>query len=290
MKKIVLSGFALFYFMTSAGLASEIPKGLVDSKPDQAILINLDEWYKTHPSPGKPGIVGETVFTSPRSMVMIRTAGKGTAVGSHFHSTTDEFVLIVGGSGELLINGNWTPVKAGDIHVNPRGNVHDARSPNEDLRFVSVFTPSLPPGGDLNMVPAGTPAQIPKGLVDSKPDQAILINLDEWYKAHPSPGKPELVSETVFASPRSVVMIRTAGKGTAAGSHFHSATDEIVLMVGGSGEMLINGKWIPVTTGDIHANPRGNIHNSRNPNEDVRFISIFAPQQPPGGDINAVKD
>jgi len=290
MKRIVLLGFAVFCLFASAGVAAEIPKGLVDSKPDQAILINLDEWYKAHPSPGKPGIVGETVFASPRSVVMIRTAGKGTAAGSHFHSTSDEIVLIVGGRGELLINGKWTPVKAGDIHVNPRGNVHDARAPNEDLRFISVFTPAQPPGGDVNMIPMGTPAEIPKGLVDSKPDQAILINLDEWYKTHPSPGKPELVSDTVFASPRSALMIRTGGKGRPAASHFHAVADEIVLMVGGTGEMLINGKWTPVKAGDIHANPRGNVHNSRNPNEDVRFISIFTPQQPPGGDINPVKD
>ena len=66
MKRIVLLGFAVFCLFASAGVAAEIPKGLVDSKPDQAILINLDEWYKAHPSPGKPGIVGETVFASPR--------------------------------------------------------------------------------------------------------------------------------------------------------------------------------------------------------------------------------
>ncbi len=290
MKKIVLLGFAVVFLFASAGVAAEIPKGLVDSKPDQAILINLDEWYKAHPPPGKPGIVGETVFSSPRSMVMVRTAGKGTAVGSHFHSTTDEMVLVIGGSGELLINGKWTPVKAGDIHVLPRGNVHDARCPNEDLRFISVFTPALPPGADINMVPAGTAAQIPKGLIDSKPDQAILINLDEWYKTHPSPGKPEMVSDTVFASARSALMIRTFGKGRPGGSHFHSVSDEIVLVVGGSGEMLVNGKRAPVKAGDFHVNPRGNIHNTRNPNEDLRLISIFTPQQPPGGDQNAVKD
>ncbi len=290
MKKIVLSGFALFLLLASAGLAADIPKGLVDSKPDQAILINLDEWYKAHPSPGKPGIVGETVFASPRSMVMIRTAGKGTAAGSHFHSTTDEMVLVIGGSGELLLNGKWTPVKAGDIHVNPRGNVHDARAPSDDLRFISVFAPALPPGGDVNPVPAGAPAQIPKGLIESKPDQAILINLDEWYKTHPAPGKPEMISETVFASPRSALMIRTGGKGRPAAPHYHTVADEIVLVVGGSGEMFINGKWTPVKPGDLHVNPRGNVHNTRNPNEDLKFISIFTPQQPPGGDINRVKD
>jgi quercetin dioxygenase-like cupin family protein len=152
MKKIVLLGIALFYLFASAGLAAEIPKGLVDSKPEQAIIINLKDWYTSHPGPGKPGIVGETVFASPRSVLMIRTAGKGTAVGSHYHSTADEIVLIIGGSGEILINGKWTPVKAGDIHVNPRGNVHDTRVPNEDLQFISIFTPQQPPGSDLNPV------------------------------------------------------------------------------------------------------------------------------------------
>jgi mannose-6-phosphate isomerase-like protein (cupin superfamily) len=83
---------------------------------------------------------------------MIRTAGKGRVSGSHYHSTSDEIVFVVGGSGELLINGKWTPVKAGDIHVNPRGNIHDTRSPNEDLRYISIFAPQQPPGGDVNTV------------------------------------------------------------------------------------------------------------------------------------------
>jgi hypothetical protein len=52
---------------------------------------------------------------------------------------------------------------------------------------------------------------------------------------------------------------------------------------------LLNGKWIPEQAGDLHVNPRGLIHNSRNPNEDVKFISIFAPRQSLGSDINAVK-
>lgn len=152
MKKIVLLGFALFCLFTSAGFAEQIPKGLVDSKPEQAIIINLDEWYKTHPTPGKPELVGETVFASPRSVLMIRTAGKGRAGGNHYHSTADEIVLVVGGSGEMLINGKWTPVRTGDLHVNPRGIIHNSRNPNEDVRFISIFTPQQPPGSDLNAV------------------------------------------------------------------------------------------------------------------------------------------
>lgn len=148
----MLLGFALFYLFTSAGIAAEMPKGLIDSKPEQSILINLDEWYKSHPSPGKPELVSETVFTSPRSAVMIRAAGKGRVSRNHYHTVADEIVWVVGGSGEMLINGKWTPVKSGDLHVNPRGNIHDTRSLNEDLRYISIFAPQQPPGGDINTV------------------------------------------------------------------------------------------------------------------------------------------
>jgi quercetin dioxygenase-like cupin family protein len=152
MKKLIVMTSLYIAFCASNVFSADIPKGLIDSKPDKAVLVNLDAWYAAHPSPNKPGIVSNTVFASPRSMVTIRTAGKGTSVGAHYHSTADEIVLVVGGSGELLINGIWTPVKTGDLHVNPRGVIHDTRSPKEDLRFISIFTPQLQAGGDANMI------------------------------------------------------------------------------------------------------------------------------------------
>jgi quercetin dioxygenase-like cupin family protein len=83
---------------------------------------------------------------------MVRTAVKGTTIGTHFHSVSDEIVVVTGGTGELLVNGEWRPVKVGDVHVCPRGVVHDTRALSENLQFLSIFTPRLPPGGDLNFV------------------------------------------------------------------------------------------------------------------------------------------
>src|ERR1035438_5139102 len=77
MKKYVFAVIMVIAGYASTLSAAEIPKGLIDSKPDMAVLVSLDSWYASHPSPGKPGIVSETVFASPRSMVMVRTAGKG---------------------------------------------------------------------------------------------------------------------------------------------------------------------------------------------------------------------
>jgi quercetin dioxygenase-like cupin family protein len=153
MKKLVLMSFVLIALLYAAsGLAVDIPKGLIDSKPDQSILINLDDWYAKHPVGDKKGLIVETVFTSPRTDVTVRTGVKGWVGGAHFHATADEIVIVVGGKGEILINGKWIPVKSGDIHVCPRGVVHDTKALDENIRFISIYTPHLPQGGDANFV------------------------------------------------------------------------------------------------------------------------------------------
>ena len=291
-KKCVFLLLGLFLLGSMTCLAQpSVPTGLVNSSPNEAILVNFDDWYATNAKPNEPKIAGKTIFTSPRSVVMIRDAGKGTLANKHFHSTTDEIVIVMGGSGEILINGQWTAVKAGDVHVNPRGNIHATRvGANEDLRFISVFTPSLPAGGDANYINEAEAANVPLGLVDSMPGTAVLVNYDEWYAANAKPNDPKIAGKTIFTSPRSVVMIRDAGIGTLAKSHFHATADEIVIVMGGSGEILIKDKWTPVKAGDVHVNPRGIIHATRVAgNEDLRFISIFTPSLPAGGDANYIQ-
>jgi len=124
-------------------------KGLIDSTPDVALLLDLDAYYAARALPAA-GMDSEVVYDCPRTQVMVRTAVKGTRIGTHFHTVCDEIVVVVGGSGELLINGEWKPVKAGDVHVNPRGIVHDTRALDENLRYLSIFTPRLPAGTDIN--------------------------------------------------------------------------------------------------------------------------------------------
>ena len=130
-------------------LALETLKGLIDSTPNVAVLLNLQDYYTQRALPEK-GVDSEVVYDCPRTQMMIRTAVKGTTIGHHFHSVCDEYVIVVGGKGEILVNGTWVPVKVGDVHVCPRGIVHDTRALEENLQYLSVFTPHLPVGTDIN--------------------------------------------------------------------------------------------------------------------------------------------
>jgi quercetin dioxygenase-like cupin family protein len=129
----------------------QIPQGLIDSNPAVATLLDLAGYYAVRVLPGT-GVDSEIVFEGPRSQMMVRTCVQGTTIGHHWHSVTDEYVIVVGGRGEILVNGEWKPVKAGQVHVNPRGIVHDTRALEENLQYLSIFTPHLPPGGDINWV------------------------------------------------------------------------------------------------------------------------------------------
>lgn len=289
-RKIFSLTFVLVLLCTVTTWAA-IPKGLVDSTPDKAVLINYNDWYTDHSNHDNQKMVSETIFSSPRATVMLRDAGIGFAVGNHYHATCDEIVLVMGGSGEILINGEWKAVKATDVHVNPRGIIHNTRVlGNQSLQFISIFTPPQPTSGDANVVQKGENVTIAKGLISSKPDKAVLVNFDEWYAKYKAPNDPKIVSETTFTSPRSIVMLRTAGKGSIIDSHFHATCDEIVVVLSGTGEMLLNDEWIQVKSGDVHVNPRGIVHATRVlGNEDLRFVSIFTPPQPAGGDMNILK-
>ena len=120
----------------------------IDSTPDKALLLNMDQWLAANPVKAgeKPKI--EKIFESPRS-AMFFINSNGLVLPKHFHTSADELVVIYRGKGEMLIDGKWVPFKAGDVHVNPRGAVHATRcAPGQQLSIVSIFTPPQAGGND----------------------------------------------------------------------------------------------------------------------------------------------
>ena len=66
---------------------------------------------------------------------------------------SDEIIMVCKGTGEMNINDKWVTVKAGDLHVCPRGAVHATRATaGEEMWMIGIYTPALPAGGDRVMV------------------------------------------------------------------------------------------------------------------------------------------
>ena len=120
--------------------------------------------------------------------------------------------------------------------------------------------------------------------IDSIPPESIVVNLDEFYTQHAIKPSEPTRADKVFSSPRCVVNL-VSNKGPLIGRHIHASCDEIVFVYKGSGEMYINGKWIPVKAGDLHVCPSGIAHATRVVGEGtMEVISIFTPPQAGGND------
>ena len=147
MRTVFIIGAIFLAFLVGQVVAAPTAKYLIDSTPGEDVLINLDQWFSTHPI--KEGALSrsDAVFQSPRTAVFIGSNKDTKGIGRHMHVTVDELVFVYKGEGEMYINGQWVPVKAGDLHVCPRGVAHATRAlPGKELWTFNTFAPPQPKG------------------------------------------------------------------------------------------------------------------------------------------------
>lgn len=69
---------------------------------------------------------------------------------------------------------------------------------------------------------------------------------------------------------------------TGAASHYHShAWEHEVFVHSGAGELLQNGEWVPIRTGDAIFIPGNEVHQLRNPNDAPLVFVCLVPLESP---------
>ncbi len=152
MRKIILLAVMLLSLVVSSAAAEEKlivgDPELLDGTAEQGLLINAAEFFAQHTLGDGKAARSDSVFKSPRIEVTLLT-NRSMEIALHYHVSCDETVLIHKGRGEIYLNGKWVPVKAGDIHINPRGVIHGVRvTEGEDMKVISLFTPPQAEGND----------------------------------------------------------------------------------------------------------------------------------------------
>ena len=74
--------------------------------------VKLEHWFK-------PEAFGAKVRLCTRM-----TLEPGTSIGTHTHEAEDEIYLVLAGSGRILENGEWTPIRTGDAILTGKGGTH----------------------------------------------------------------------------------------------------------------------------------------------------------------------
>lgn len=79
------------------------------------------------------------MYTDPLNKIMRGRLIPGASIGMHTHETSSEIIYILSGTGKVLYNGEYIPLKAGDCHYCPKGHAHSLMNDSgENLEFFAV--------------------------------------------------------------------------------------------------------------------------------------------------------
>jgi mannose-6-phosphate isomerase-like protein (cupin superfamily) len=117
-----------------------------------------------------------------------------------------------------------------------------------------------------------------RNITISDTTSQIITNIEEILDANPlKAGEKGQMINVAQDDTISLFVVR-AIEGFLLNSHFHKTHDETVCVIKGTGQMLLNDKWVDIKPGSLHFNPRGKIHSTKQTgNEPLVVISIFTP-------------
>lgn len=111
----------------------------------------------------------------------------------------------------------------------------------------------------------------------SAPEQ-ILTQIDDILKANPLKATDKVQMINVVQDDTVTINVARLVEGAEVKPHLHKTHDEMVYVLQGSGQELINGKWIDMKTGTFHFNPMNKVHATKNTGkEHLVIFSIFTP-------------
>jgi quercetin dioxygenase-like cupin family protein len=106
----------------------------------------------------------------------------------------------------------------------------------------------------------------------------LVAQVDDILNANPlKPGEKFQMINIAQDDTVSLYVVTMIG-GHVVKKHFHKTHDETIYVTKGTGQLLVDDKWVDLKPGSLHFNPMGRIHSTRNTgNELLVFITVFTP-------------
>lgn len=121
---------AYYYYQQSNAVA------LIDSKANMSYLANIVSETQQNTNFRK------VLFTGTRSQLVVMSIPPGGEVGEETHTYTEQTLFFLSGTGEAILNGKTSPVKAGDVVVVTPGTKHNfINTGTVPLKIYTVYAP-----------------------------------------------------------------------------------------------------------------------------------------------------
>ncbi|HYA13611.1 MAG TPA: cupin domain-containing protein [Syntrophales bacterium] len=106
----------------------------------------------------------------------------------------------------------------------------------------------------------------------------IITQIDDILKANPLKAGDKVQMINIVQDDTTTINVARFVEGAEVKPHFHKTHNEMIYVLKGSGQELINDKWIDIKPGSFHFNPMNKVHATKNTGKgELVFFSIFIP-------------
>jgi mannose-6-phosphate isomerase-like protein (cupin superfamily) len=89
--------------------------------------ITIEHWFKPED------------FQAKTRLCARMTIPPGASIGNHEHQAEDEIYLVLSGSGRILENGQWTPIRTGDAILTGKGGSHGVENDGPEPLVIAAI-------------------------------------------------------------------------------------------------------------------------------------------------------
>jgi quercetin dioxygenase-like cupin family protein len=106
----------------------------------------------------------------------------------------------------------------------------------------------------------------------------LVAHVDEILQANPLKAGEKVQMINIAQDDTVSLFVVRLVEGSVVKRHFHKTHDETIYVAKGTGQLLVDDKWVDLKPGSLHFNPMGKVHSTRNTgNESLVFITVFTP-------------
>lgn len=108
------------------------------------IIANIEQILKANPCPAGKKLQIINIAKDDAATYNIVRLVQGCWIKPHIHKTHTEFVYVIKGKGQLVVNEKQVSVGPGSVHFNPVGKIHGLKNVDKaELVILSIFTPAM---------------------------------------------------------------------------------------------------------------------------------------------------
>ena len=104
----------------------------------------------------------KVIFSTQHLQLVLMSLKPNEEIGTEVHTTTDQFFRVESGEGKVVMNGEETLIKDGDVVVVVAGTTHNLinLSATADLKLYTIYAPSHHVDGTIHATKADAEADM----------------------------------------------------------------------------------------------------------------------------------